>query len=190
MLDENSTNIQFLTCTMNRITATVVPYEDSTPDKATEAYMFAPPGYWKTIKNDKEFPDDYPLDIMQSINGGTAEQKKKYIINPDVPDGDYDYYYLINDKWKKLTFTIEDKKIISINHINVSQFEDGVTYDIGYSTSNLIKFDVNPLNDDKRPIKFVIAQQTADMRHITFTIKRTVKNKGINIDFLDRKSVV
>lgn len=188
MLDENSTNIQFLTCTMNGTTATVVPYEDSTPDKATEAYMFAPPGYWKTIKNDKKFPDDYPLDIMQSINGGTAEQKKKYIINSDVPDGDYDYYYLINDKWKKLTFTIEDKKIISINHINVSQFEDGVTYDIGYSTSNLIKFDVNPLNDDKRPIKFVIAQQTADMHHITFTIKRTVKNKGINIDFFVYKT--
>ena len=37
MLDENSTNIQFLTCTMNGTTATVVPYEDSTPDKVTEA---------------------------------------------------------------------------------------------------------------------------------------------------------
>ena len=71
------------------INSTTLYLNNIRPYEATEAYMFAPLGYWKAVYQDELYPDDYPYDLMPGINSSTVTIEVK----TDVMDGEYDYFY-------------------------------------------------------------------------------------------------
>lgn len=154
------------------------------PVEAKEAYMFAPLGYWKTVNEDPLYPDDYPLDIMQSINSGTAtiEEKNGVFLNQDMPDGLYEYYYNFYDVWEKLIVVVKDKKIIKINRFDVGNCDDTVIYceDSGIFAIN---FEVNSPLIEEIPTTLTVAQFDSSELPINLVVKIDVV-ENIPTDFI------
>lgn len=154
------------------------------PSEAYEACMFAPLGYWKTVHEDPLYPDDYPLDVLQSINSGTATQEEKdgIYIEQNVPDGQYDYYYNFYDVWKRLKVVIKDKKLVELNQFTIAEGSEEIKQgNIGIFAINM---DVLNAFVDNIPTTILVAQQDASELPIDLIVKHTVVDKPIPVDLL------
>lgn len=155
------------------------------PFEASEAYMFAPSGYWKTVNKDELFPDDYPTDLLQSMRDGTAskEEKNGVFINANVSDGVYEYYYNFYEKWKKIIVVIEDKKVKEINGIHINHSNDKDVFKFDYNADFMIYFDINQQFREDLPTTLLVQQVDASELAINLTVLRQDES-SIPVDVL------
>lgn len=160
LLEEESKKEMFIDHVMfhESMNSATLYLDNIRPYEASEAYMFAPLGYWKAVYQDELYPDDYPYDLMPGINSSTAT----IVIKTDVMDGEYDYFYYCSSEWRKLTIQIENHKIIKINHTDTSRFIDETLHTIQVTSGLLIDLDINSQFVSDVPTTITVRQNDAN----------------------------
>ena len=160
MFYENSTYMNFYSFNQTDNTVFVDMGAEYKPSEATEITWFASLGYWKTIKNEPLYPDDYPLDVTQSMSSDTGA-RKGLKLNTDVPDGIYNYYFNIYDKLKNFEYEIKNHRLVKINELNVGNYPDNESIHIGYNNGFNIGFNVLPRKLFDKPLTLTVQQNNA-----------------------------
>jgi hypothetical protein len=161
------------------INSTTLYLDNIRPYEATEAYMFAPLGYWKAVYQDELYPDDYPYDLMPGINSSTVTIEVK----TDVMDGEYDYFYYCSNEWRKISILIKNHKIIKINNTDTSAFINETLYNIQVTSGLSVNLNVNSQFISDIPTEIAVRQVDAQELPTSITVKRWDKS-NLNSDFI------
>lgn len=109
------------------------------PFRASEAYLFSPPGYWKSVYDNPLYPDDFPTDLKSSMSGGATTAT----IPGSYADGHYLMLYNIWEVWRKVEVDIIDGKVYYVNLRDVSRIPEDVDYMFGESDGFWVDIDIN-----------------------------------------------
>ena len=161
MLYENSDYMNFYTFTQTDENTVFIDMGlEYKPSEATEITWFASLGYWKSIKNDPLYPDDFPLDVTQSMSSDT-DVRKGLKINTNVPDGDYNYYFYLYDNYKNFAYTIKNHRINAINGLTIDNYPNNKEIYMGYNIGTNISFFISTVNKSNLPTTVLVQQYNA-----------------------------
>lgn len=109
------------------------------PHRASEAYLFSPPGYWKDVYNNPLYPDDFPTDLKSSMSGGATTAT----IPGSYTDGHYLMLYNVWEVWRKVEVDIVDGKVHYVHDRDVSNLPENIDYMFGEDDGFWVDIDVN-----------------------------------------------
>jgi hypothetical protein len=114
-------------------------FAEPIPGRASEAFLFSPPGYWKDVYDNPLYPDDFPTDLKSSMSGGATT----VTIPGSYTDGHYLMLYNIWEVWRRLDVYIVDGKVHYVNERDVSNIPENINYMIGDDIGFHVEIDVN-----------------------------------------------
>jgi hypothetical protein len=114
-------------------------FAEPIPGRASEAFLFSPPGYWKDVYDNPLYPDDFPTDLKSSMSGGATT----VTIPGSYTDGHYLMLYNMWEVWRKLDVYIVDGKVHYVNERDVSNIPENINYMIGDDIGFHVEIDIN-----------------------------------------------
>ncbi|WP_312339095.1 DNRLRE domain-containing protein [Anaerospora hongkongensis] len=109
------------------------------PHRASEAYLFSPPGYWKNVYDNPLYPDDFPTDLKSSMSGGATTAT----IPGSYTDGHYLMLYNVWEVWRKIEVDIIDGKVYYVNGRDVSNLPENIDFMFGEDDGFWCEIDIN-----------------------------------------------